>query len=242
VFLHDDFWLVGARGSEEEMRYAISRLPPTGDIDGCLGAVRAHWASMFRRLTAHDAGGDAEDWHRWWALHRNETQAEWIRKAFLPIGIDPTVKPSATQVRALLRLIGLHHRLGYNNHMASVHVGDELEFNAMRILRDHRIDPSSLWLDGASAEDARLILQGLIEYTKFWADNSASSGAGVVFGGSVRPAREAPDHPMFEEVDHAWELEPWFFWVSMVGSGTCLLLGTWLARRLWLSRRRASAS
>jgi hypothetical protein len=231
---HDDFVLIGERGSAEEMRHAISRLPATGDIDGCLGCQRPHWASMFRRLTAHDAGRNAEDWHRWWKANQGRTQADWIRSAFLPIGIDPRRKPSSAEAVGLLRLIGLHEHMrdGFSEPRAQVDEG--LGFNAMRILRDHDVEPARVSLDGLSPMDMRLVIAGIARYAEFRGLNQRWTGVGVVFGDGAGSNFDPGVLPF--DIDR----ERWWLRARLGATAASLLLGLWLVRKLWRTRRLAS--
>jgi hypothetical protein len=233
---HEDFEWVGSRGSTEEVRVAIRLLPAEGKIEGCLGSVRPHWAEMLRRLTGQDAGPNAEDWHRWWDANKDKTQADWIRDAFLPLGIDPERKPSADEVQSLLRLIGLHHHLRRSRSFShGVHISEGIAFNAMRILRDYDVDPTTVSLEDGSRPETRFIVRGLTHYARFQAQHGLNPGVGVVF--DIFASQSVEDD--FPE-PFPIEMQRWFPWAWLGGSGAIMLVGGWLSWKLWRTRRPAS--
>jgi hypothetical protein len=113
-----------------------------------------------------------------------------------------------------------------------VHVRENIGFNAMRILRDHDLDPATVALQEVIPMDAQLTAIGLAEYATFRERHRLISGVGVVFGEYAGQGYDADLLGSFDPII----IKPWVPWVWLGGSGASLLFGGWLSRRLWRAR------
>lgn len=173
-FWHADS--IGEGGGRDEIPWLIAGGP----------SGKAFWSSGRSRalalITNQYPGKTREKWETWWQENKDGTQEEWILQGFALQGFGVQVPPSRETCLMMLKSVGSAF---YNSKTASSRDGppgyDHLVINAMRLLRDHEFDATSITPQELANDTHGQLLRGLLQYHHWQKSHPMMNGVGVVF-------------------------------------------------------------